>query len=195
MILGWGLILHRLHFSGQLGIAVDNYTNIYFNPCSQDNQKTKIIMTTSFRIHYFHLIWSTKGRRNYILPKMQEDLYKYIGGIIRKNHGTLLEIGGIENHIHLLLQIENLEHFNNLVRNAKAYSTIWIKKTFPLSKEFSWQKGYGSYSVSCSQLPKVREYIRNQERHHKGMSFEEEFKRFLDVCGVSYDEKYVFDEG
>src|SRR5262249_34529676 len=116
-------------------------------------------MAASHRVHLFHLVWSTKGRKNFILPKMEERLYAYMGGIVRKNEGNLLEIGGMSDHVHLLVELSNLDRFMALVRDTKASSTAWIKKEFPANSFFAWQDGYGSFSVSHSQIDKVREYI------------------------------------
>ena len=149
------------------------------------------IMAGSHRVHFFHLVWSTKERRNLILPKMEERLYAYIGGIIRKK-ASLLEIGGIENHIHLLIELSNLDLFSTLIRDTKSHSTSWIKKEFPLNKDFAWQDGYGSFSVSSSQIEKTRNYIKNQKQHHQSFSFEQEFLQFLKVHKAQFDERYIF---
>lgn len=151
-------------------------------------------MTSSHRIHFFHLIWSTKGRKNLILPKIQDSLYAYMGGIVRKSRGSLLEIGGIANHVHLLVEVSNPDRFTSFIGNIKSCSTSWLKKEFPECNGFSWQDGYGSYSVSYSQIEKVREYIRNQEEHHKTQTFEDEYLGFLNLCHVQYDKRFVFDE-
>ena len=151
-------------------------------------------MASSNRVHFFHLIWSTKERKNLILPKIQNRLYSYMGGVIRKSGGTLLEIGGIANHVHLLIELSNLESFTSLIRNTKASSSNWVKQEFPDCSYFAWQSGYGSYSVSYSQIEKVRAYIQNQEHHHKTLSFEEEYLNFLKTCNVQYDERYIFDK-
>jgi len=151
-------------------------------------------MASSHRIHFFHLIWSTKGRQNFILPKMEDRLYSYMGGIIRKSGGTLLEIGGIANHVHLLVELSNLDRFTSLIRNTKASSSSWLKQEFPECRYFAWQDGYGSYSVSYSQIEKVRCYIKQQKDHHNDQTFEQEYLKFLKMCNAQYDERYVFDE-
>lgn len=149
-------------------------------------------MTSSHRVHFFHLIWSTKGRKDFILPKIQNQLYAYIGGIIRKNFGSLLEIGGIANHLHLLIEVSNLDHFTALVRNAKASSSSWLKREFAECSQFAWQDGYGSFSVSYSQLDRIGEYIQQQELHHRTCSFEDEYIKFLKLHQVKFDIQYVF---
>ena len=150
-------------------------------------------MASSHRVHFFHLIWSTKERRNLILPKFQNELYQYIGGVVRNKNCSLLEIGGIANHLHLLVEISNLDHYTSLIRTVKTASTTWIKNTFPGIGFFAWQDGYGSFTVSCSQLDRVREYIKNQEEHHKTESFETEYLKLLKAHQTKFDDRYIFD--
>ena len=104
-----------------------------------------------------------------------------------------MEVGGTANHVHLLVEISNLDHFTAIIRNTKASSTSWLKREFIECRNFAWQDSYGSYSVSYSQIEKIREYIRNQEEHHKTNTFEEEYKKFLSLCNVQCDERYIFD--
>ena len=150
-------------------------------------------MASSHRVHFFHLVWSTKDRKNLILPKMQEKLYSYTAGIVRKTGGALLEIGGIANHVHLLVELSNLDHFTALIRNTKAASSSWLKQEFPECTTFAWQNGFGSFSVSYSQLDRTREYIKSQEEHHRSLSFEEEYVKMLTLHRVKFDPKYVLD--
>lgn len=150
-------------------------------------------MARSYRVHYFHLIWSTKGRKNFITDEIKEKLYPYINGIIKNTGGCILEIGGIENHVHLLVEISNLDNFTNLIKNTKSYSSSWVKKQFPIANNFAWQDGYGSFSVSYSQIDKVKTYIQNQKEHHKDRSFEDELLLLFKLNNVPYELKYVFD--
>lgn len=110
------------------------------------------------------------------------------------NQKDLLEIGGTANHVHLLVEISNLDHYTSLLRAVKASSTSWLKQNYPEAKNFGWQDGYGSYSASFSQIDNIRNYIKNQEEHHKKLNFEQEYLKFLNACEVSYDKRYVFDE-
>jgi len=150
-------------------------------------------MASSHRVHFFQLIWSTKGRQDLILPKIQNKLYAYMGGIVRKTGGSLLEIGGIPNHVHLLVELSNLDRFTALIRNTKASSSSWLKKEFPECRNFSWQDGYASYSISYSQLERTREYIKNQEQHHQTQTFKEEYLKFLNRSHVEFDDRFLFD--
>ena len=85
-------------------------------------------MASSHRVHFFHIIWSTKGRKKLILPTIQNSLYSYFGGTIRKSGGCLIEVGGTENHVHLLLELSNLENFTTIIRNTKASSSKWLSR-------------------------------------------------------------------
>ena len=148
-------------------------------------------MTHSFRVHFFHLIWSTKGRKQLISEEIEPRLYSYMGGIIRNFNGQLLEIGGMPDHVHLLIELSNIDKFTHLIREVKASSSLWINQTFPTQKTFAWQEGYGSFSVSYSGLHKVRDYIRNQKRHHSKMSFDKEYLKFLKSHQINYDERFI----
>ena len=148
-------------------------------------------MTHSYRVHYFHLIWSTKNRTPWIEGEMQERLYPYLGGIIKNHKGKLIEIGGMPDHIHMLIELSLLDKFSHFIRDLKSCSSLWIHQTFPQKREFPWQEGYGSFSVSFSALEKVRDYIRNQEEHHAHESFDQEDLKFLNYHNIQYDERFV----
>lgn len=148
-------------------------------------------MAHSFKVHFFHLIWSTKDRQPFIHAKLQSRLYPYMGGIIRSLDGSLLEIGGMSDHVHLLVYLTNLDQYSHFIRDVKAHSSLWIHKNFPKLEKFAWQEGFASLTVSYSSLEKVKHYIRNQEEHHKTMTFEEEYRKFLDGQKVKYDERFV----
>ncbi len=149
-------------------------------------------MTHSYRVHFYHCIWATKQRRAFIIPKVQIRLYTYINGIITNHSGTLLEIGGMPDHVHLLLKLGDLQPYSHFVRDVKACSSAWIHKNFPDMQDFAWQEGYGSFSVSYSVLNSVQKYIQNQEKHHKNMTFEQEYLRLLQLHNTPYDDRFVF---
>lgn len=149
-------------------------------------------MTHTHKAHFFHLIWSTKNRTKLITPEIQSQLYPYMGGIVRNFNGSLLEIGGMQDHVHLLIQLRDLEKYSYLLRDVKIHSTMWIHKNFPGLRKFAWQEGFGSYTLHHSFVDTVRNYIRNQEEHHKNMTFEEEYLKFLDGQNIEYDPRFVF---
>jgi putative transposase len=148
-------------------------------------------MTHSYRLHFFHLIWSTKNRVPQISADIQPRLYSYLGAIIRNHSGKLLEAGGMPDHVHLLIELSSLDKFSHFIKELKASSSLWIHKHFPALHDFAWQEGYGSFSVSYSALENVQNYIQNQEQHHATMSFEDEYVRFLNLHHVKYDQRFA----
>ncbi len=140
-----------------------------------------------------HIVFSTKHRAPLIDAGLQPRLYEYIGSIIRGERGSLLEIGGVEDHVHLLLRARTDLSIAELVRRIKGNSSLWAHETFPNRRAFAWQEGYGVFSVSKSQEDTVRRYIQNQEEHHRGRDFTAELAALLSAHGVVFDPKYVFE--
>ena len=141
-----------------------------------------------------HLVFHIKSTG---IPMRKEDLpriFQYLGGIIKGMNGIPLEIGGVTNHIHILTSLPKNIALTDFVRNIKANSSKWIKQIDPYYLKFSWQDGYGAFSVSPSLLEKTINYIRRQEEHHHKLTFEEEYKIFLEQYGIQYDEKYAFND-
>lgn len=141
----------------------------------------------------FHIIYSTKYRKPTIRSDWQDDLYGYIGGIIREENGTLLKIGGVEDHIHLLAKLSPTVAISDVLRTIKASSSKWINERPDVSQKFEWQSGYAAFSVSESQMPAVREYIANQAEHHRKKTFEEELLLILKKHSIDCDLRYVFE--
>ena len=142
----------------------------------------------------YHLVFSTKYRRKFILPEFSEQLYQYIGGIIREKNGVLLEIGGVEDHIHIMAGIPSTIAVSDMMRFIKSNSSKWVNETNSPKTKFEWQPGFGAFTVSYSQQPAVRKYIQSQAEHHHKKTFEEEFVQILKTHGIEYDPKYVFEE-
>lgn len=122
-----------------------------------------------------------------------EQLYPYFGGIIRGEQGTLYDIGGIEDHVHLYLRWRPSGALSDLIRAVKANSSKWIHETFPAMKDFAWQEGFSAFSVSKSQEAAVRTYIARQREHHQQFDFKAELLKLLQAHQVEFDEHYVFD--
>ena len=114
-----------------------------------------------------------------------------MGAIAKDHKAKLLEIGGMPDHIHLLIEMSNPDKFSHFVRDIKASSSLWINKNFLCLDGFAWQEGYGSFSVSYSSVESVQKYIQNQEHYHKTMSFEEEYIKYLQLHGLKYYERFV----
>jgi putative transposase len=138
-----------------------------------------------------HVAFSTKGRRAYIDNQIKSELCAYMGGIVRNLHGTALIINGTANHVHMLFRLPADRSLAELVRTVKANSSRWLHERWPEMKLFSWQSGYGAFSVSESNVTAVTEYIANQEEHHRKRSFQEEFISFLKKNGMAYDEACI----
>jgi len=147
----------------------------------------------SYVSSYHHCVFSTKERRPLITPDLQERLWPYLGGIAREHKMTALEIGGVADHVHLLLSLPSSMAIAKGLQLIKGGSSKWVHDNFPEHRLFGWQVKYGSFSVSCSQLENIVEYIRNQAEHHKKMSFKEEFIALLRKHRIQYDERYLWD--
>jgi REP element-mobilizing transposase RayT len=142
---------------------------------------------------YVHIIFSTKNRKNLIFPEIEEELFSYIGGIAHNNRSKLIAANGTANHVHLLVSMSKNIELSELVGDIKRDSSKWIKSKGIAYRTFQWQDGYGAFSVGYTQLDDVKKYIANQKRHHADISFEDEFRYFLNKYDVEYDERYVWD--
>lgn len=148
-------------------------------------------MPGSYTSLHYHLVWSTKHRRPQITADMSERLYSFIGGIVRDEKGVLLAIGGMPDHIHLLVRWRPDLSLSNLLRDIKTRSSRWAHEALELP-DFRWQDGYSGFTVSRSAIDDVRSYVERQEEHHRHRTFEEELVALLRAHGVEFDEKYVF---
>jgi REP element-mobilizing transposase RayT len=131
----------------------------------------------SYISSYFHCVFSTKERRPLITPELCDQLWPFLGGIARQNKMKALEIGGVEDHVHILISLPAAVPVSKAMQLIKGGSSKWVHETFPKHRLFAWQEEYGAFSVSVSQLDKTIEYIKGQEAHHRKMTFQEEFLR------------------
>ncbi len=138
-----------------------------------------------------HMIFSTKARQSLLTPEIRDDVFAYLGGVIREMHGTALIVGGMADHIHMLFRIRPVQAVAEIARVVKANSSRWLRKKG--NAHFSWQNGYGAFSVSESNVPAVTRYIATQEEHHKKLTFQQEFIAFLKKNKVAYDERYIWE--
>ncbi len=141
----------------------------------------------------YHVVFSTRERTPWIVADMRDRLCAYIGGIIRAERGTLYDIGGVEDHVHLYLRWRPDESLSNLMRTVKSSSSKWVHDEFPASRAFAWQEGYGAFTVSKSNERAVKDYIARQVEHHKKVDFKSELRRILIAHGVEFDERYAFE--
>ena len=146
-------------------------------------------MSQSYAQNLVHLVFSTKGRGKFISSEVRRRLWPYIEGICRNIGVVVHAVGGVDDHIHLLIEIPPTISLAKAVGTIKANSSKWMREQ---GRRFEWQRGYGAFSVSASNVPAVVRYIRGQENHHRKMNFEAEFVALLTKHGVEFDEKYVF---
>ena len=143
-------------------------------------------MGHAYANNFIHCIFSTKDRLPLIAPDRLSGLGDYFGGVAKGEGFHLMEAGGTANHVHLLFALPAKYPLATAVQKLKGSSSHWM------GPEFAWQEGYGAFSVSPSQVPVVRCYIRSQEEHHRQRSFEQEFVALLRHCGVEFDAQHVF---
>ncbi len=141
----------------------------------------------------YHIVFTTRKKQNLIIPALSVELYPYIGGIIREEKGKLLKIGGIVNHVHILARFSASVSVSEMMRSIKGASSKWVNENSKSTSHFTWQRGYGAFSVSESSVENMISYIGNQEEHHKKSTFEEEFIQLLQKHEIPYDEKYIWD--
>ena len=142
-----------------------------------------------------HIVYSTKGRRPWLRDEeVRKQLYAYKATILRDNVDTpALIIGGVEDHIHALCLLSRKFAIKNVIEEAKTETTKWLKKQGTQYADFHWQAGYGIFSVSESNAEQVRQYIADQVRHHKKLTFQDEFRILCERHGIEIDEQYVWD--
>jgi REP element-mobilizing transposase RayT len=153
--------------------------------------KQDIMPNTYTQVH-IQAIFAVQNRISLINDTWQDELYKYITGIIQNCGHKLLQIGGMPDHVHVLFGMRPVQSLSDLMKVVKGESSEWINKRKLVRGRFSWQEGYGAFSYSKSQLDNVIKYIRQQPEHHKKKDFITEYIDFLKAFGVEYDEKYVF---
>jgi len=141
-----------------------------------------------------HMIFSTKDRVSFLKDEIvRNELHSQLGGTSKALDCPPIIVGGVHDHVHLLARQSRTISLSDWVKELKRVTSIWIKQQSGEFKSFSWQAGYGAFSVSHSQSGRVTNYIRNQELHHQNSDFKTEFRKFLERHGIEYDERYVWD--
>lgn len=150
-------------------------------------------MPGTFSQIYIHIVFAVKGRENLISKNWQEELFKYISGIITNKGQKSIIVNGVSDHVHIFVGLKPSMAISDLVRDIKNNSSNFINDRKFVKGKFSWQEGYGSFSYAHSQIDQVYNYILNQEKHHKKKTFKEEYLEFLLKFEIEYKEKYLFD--
>ena len=151
-------------------------------------------MAQSLSRLWTHLIFSTKDRFPFLSDKvLRRETHAYLAEMLRKHNCETLVVGGVEDHAHLLFALWRTHAIASLVKEIKRTSSGWIKVASRKLLKFHWQGGYAAFSVSQSNLADVIRYIENQEEHHKRVTFQDEYRAFLNAYGVEFDERYIWD--
>jgi putative transposase len=148
-------------------------------------------MANTYTSLHYHVVFSTKNRQVFLVEAVRERLFAYLGGIARENEMNALEVGGVADHVHLLLSISAPLAVSKAIQLVKGGSSHWLKETFPNMINFAWQDGYAAFTVSQSQLSDVQGYIRSQPEHHRTKTFVEEYRAVLARHRIEYDERYL----
>ncbi len=147
-------------------------------------------MSSTYSSLHYHLVFSTKHREPWIDATWRPRLHDYLGGMVRGFGGQSLGVGGVSDHVHLLVNLKPTHCLSDFVRDLKKDATHWVRQNLE-SPSFSWQEGYAAITVSPSGLTGVQNYIRNQEKHHQRISFKDELLTLLQKAQIKYDERYL----
>ena len=150
-------------------------------------------MANTYTSLHYHLVFSTKNREAWITRDIEQRVWAYLGGIAKENKMTPIQLGGVDDHVHLLLSASPTIAPSKIAQLLKGGSSAWVHDTFPAMKAFAWQDGYGAFTVSRSNVEDVAAYILGQREHHRHKTFQEEYLAFLQKHGIQYDEKYLWD--
>jgi putative transposase len=149
-------------------------------------------MPQSYTSLHYHIVFSTKRREPTIAVEVRPRLYEYLGGLIRGEGGSLMAIGGIADHIHLLVRLRPDRAISDVLRVVKTNSSRWAHAEFAGLPLLWWQSGSGMFTVSKSLIPAVTAYIENQEEHHRATTFQDEFRGYLIDEDIEFNEEYLW---
>lgn len=150
------------------------------------------ILANTYTQIYIQVVFAVKGRQSLIRKEWKDGLHKYMTGIIQNYGHKVLQINGVADHVHILMSMKPSQSISDLMKQVKQDSSKWINQSGYVRGRFSWQAGYGAFSYSPDAVPKVIQYIQNQEEHHSTKPFYEEYLKFLDEYEVDYNEQYLF---
>ena len=148
-------------------------------------------MSNTFTQLQIHVVLSVKNREQLITKEIESEIFSYITGIVNNNGHRLLQINGMPDHIHILLSLNPKQSISELIKAIKPGSSFRINSSGWIKHKFNWQSGYAAFSCSRSHAERTIQYIRNQKEHHKKLPFMAEYKRFLDLNNIDYNEKFL----
>jgi len=152
--------------------------------------RTRLLtMGSSYVSFHYRLVFSTRERRPFIDPEWRSLLHEYLGGTVRGLRGEPRSIGGVEDHVHLLVSLDANHRIKDFLRELKKASSVWAAGQH--CPQFAWQEGYAAFTVSASHQDRVRRYIESQPEHHRKRAFIDELRMLLEKHGIQYDPKYL----
>jgi REP element-mobilizing transposase RayT len=151
-------------------------------------------MPNTYTQIFYHVVFVVKRRQSLISASWKDDVYKYISGVITNQHQKLYIVNGMPDHLHILISCKPNVMLSNLVKEIKEHSSKYINEQKFTAEKFSWQEGYGAFSVSYRNVEQVLNYIKNQEEHHRTKTFREEYIDFLTEQQIDFEEKYLFED-
>lgn len=149
-------------------------------------------MANTYTQIYIQVVFAVEGRQNLISPEHNDELQKYITGIVSAQDHKLIEINNVPDHLHMVVGLNPDRALSDLVRDVKSNSSRFVNEKRWVPGRFSWQEGFGGFSYSRSQLDAVIQYIKDQQKHHARTTFRDEYIAFLKKFGVEYDPRYIF---
>lgn len=149
-------------------------------------------MANTYTQLHIQAVFAVQNRQSLIKDHWEDELYRYISGIIQNNGHKVLQINGMPDHVHILIGMRPAQSLSDLIKQVKQDSSKWINNKAIVNGRFSWQAGYGAFSYSKSQLPGVIRYIQDQKEHHKSVTFQEEYVKLLESYHVEFDNRYIF---
>jgi putative transposase len=150
-------------------------------------------MSQSLSSILIHLVFSTRHREPFITPAIETELHPYMATVFRELKSPSLTIGGTSDHVHILFSLSRVIAVADLVEEVKTSTSKWIKTNGLEFRNFHWQKGYGAFSIGQSNVDSLKRYIRSQKHHHQRVTFQDEYRKFLEAYKIDYDEKYVWE--
>lgn len=149
-------------------------------------------MANTYSQLYIHFVFAVQNRKSLIHPDWEEELYKYITGMIQKKGHKMIAINGMPDHLHIFVGYQPKESMSELIKVVKGESSKWIREKQIVQGKFRWQEGFGAFSYSRSHIDRVYKYIENQKEHHRKKTFREEYIDLLEKYEIDYDERYIF---
>lgn len=149
-------------------------------------------MADTYTQIYIQFVFAVQNRASLIHPDWEQQLYKYITGIIQNKSHKMIAINGMPDHLHMFISFQPVDHISELIKVVKGESTKWINEKELVNGKFKWQAGFGAFSYSRSHIDQVYRYIMNQKEHHQIKPFLEEYTELLKKFNVDFDERYIF---